>query len=489
MAAVGADMLINGRNNQGVISLRYERRFGETGNSSTIYGGGNGDTVSGIAHLSSAIVPNTIRLDYGGYATRTWVSNSGAALPNAPGPGEQSQVYAGYVGPTLTTHVGDVAVDGHYRIGYAHVGTPGFYNAPGGVAANGPNIIAQNSVAQDAHLAVGTRPGEIARVGLGADAGYYHEHVDVLDQKLHDMHVRGEVTLPVSDTTAVVGGVGYEDVRVSSHDAVRDVNGNPVLTANGQYITNWATPSYVAFNTKGLIWDAGVIWRPSRKTNFEGHVGRRYGGFAGWGSFSYQPTERTSFNAVAYDDITGFGGALTNSLFNLPDQFDTVRDGITGNVSSCMATQGATNCIGGVLGSVSSAVHRDRGFTAGVGFDYGRIQTGFGFGYDRHEYLAAPQTVFANLNGKVDNTWWLAAYLSGRIDRQSLFETTLEAYTFTTDTVPHGNLRAIRAVGIYQHYFSDHLSGNAALSIDGINRDALNDLWTASGSVGMRYTF
>ena len=482
LVAAGADVLVNGNNNQGIISLRYEHRFGWGRENS-------GDSLDGIAHVSSAIIPNTLRLDYGGYANRSYITNSGAALPAAPnGSDNLSQIYSAYIGPTLTTHIGPAAVDGHYRVGYTSVGEPpSFTNA--NAAGPVPDMVHEHSVAQDAQLSIGTRPGEVAPVGLGADAGHYVETVSVLDQKLHDNHVRAEVTIPVSDTTAVVGGVGYEDVQVSSHDAKRDANGNPIFSPGGQFITDYASPRYIAFDSQGLIYDGGVIWRPSRRTNLEVHVGRRYGGFSGFGTFTYRPSARLSVNAVAYDDITGFGGALDNSLFNLPSQFATVRDAITGNVSSCMAQQGATNCLGGVLGSVSSAVHRDRGFTSGIGLDMGRFQTGVGLGYDRHTYIAAPQTVFAAINGKVDQYYWVAAYLSGTIDQQSLFEATVEAYKFKTDVVQNGNLDAIRMVGIYQHYFTPHLSGSAAMSIDGINRDALGDVWSTSGTVGVRYTF
>ena len=42
----------------------------------------------------------------------------------------------------------------------------------------------------------------------------------------------------------------------------------------------------------GLIWDAGVMWRPSRRTSLESYVGRRYGTMSYHGTFAYAPSSR-----------------------------------------------------------------------------------------------------------------------------------------------------------------------------------------------------
>ena len=41
------------------------------------------------------------------------------------------------------------------------------------------------------------------------------------------------------------------------------------------------------------------MWRPSRRTALEAHVGRRYGSMTYYGSFAYAPNKNLSFT-IAY---------------------------------------------------------------------------------------------------------------------------------------------------------------------------------------------
>src|SRR5690606_20245929 len=111
-----------------------------------------------------------------------------------------------------------------------------------------------------------------------------------------DRHVRGDVIVPVSPVLAVVGGVGYEDVEVSSRDALRDAAGNPVIGNDGRYVTDESAPRVIAYETDGLIWDVGVMWRPSRRTSLEAFVGKRYDSTTYYGTFAYAPNARESVN-------------------------------------------------------------------------------------------------------------------------------------------------------------------------------------------------
>ena len=475
--AVGVDAMVNGRNNQGMVSLRYERRFG--------WGrAANTNSVTGVAHMSSAIIPETLRMDYGGYAGRTHIESNGAAVSASSD--ALTQVYSLYAGPTLTTHAGDVAITGHYHIGYTKIGSADNVLVPAGQARAD---IFDHSTVHDAKLAAGVRPGEVLPVGLSVEGGYYQEDVSNLAQRVKDAHVRGEITIPVADDVALVGGLGYEKTTVSSHNAVLDATGAPVLDSSGRLITDYTTPRYIAFDSDGLIWDVGVVWRPSRRTNMEVHVGRRYGEVGAYGFLTYQPNDRTSFNIVAYNNIAGFGGTLTNSLMNMPSQFSAVRDGITGNLTSCVSSSQSGGCLAGALGSANSTVYRGRGVSVSYGLDFSRIRTGIGAGWDRRQYIASTQTVLAALNGKVDQYFWAGAFVGATLTPHSSFETTVDAYHFQSGLSSAGDLNAIRAVGLYQYYFSHHLTASASLAIDGISRQQLDDIWAASGSVGMRYTF
>ncbi|HWU04569.1 MAG TPA: preprotein translocase subunit YajC [Novosphingobium sp.] len=482
--AAGADAVFNGRNNQGIVSLRYERRIGWT---DSTYGNGNGSGLTGIARMSSAIAGDTLRMDYGGYANRTYVSASGANFATGAASGDAlTQVWSVYAGPTLTTHVGPVGVVAAYHAGYSATDVGGTLNSAGGSTA--ANLLA-HSVVQDARVAASVKPGQVAPVGLGAEAGLYQENVSNLDQQVLDKHVRGEVRVPVSNTAQLVGGIGYEHVTVGSRDAVRDANGDPVVDAKGRYVTDYSTPRQIAFDADGLIWDVGVVWRPSPRTALEAHVGRRYGQLGGYGSFYYRPSARSSVNLMVYNSIGGFGGQMTTSLFGLPTDFSTVRDPITGSLGSCVVSSQGGGCIGGATGSLNSTIYRGRGVALSYMYNRGRWQTGIGAGYDRREYLAAPDTVLAVYNGKDDDYYWVSAYVGTRLSEKSSLNTTLSAYRFDSGLTSSGDLTAVRAVAMYQYYMSHHLSASASLGIDGITRDSLEDIWVASGSVGMRYAF
>ena len=108
-----------------------------------------------------------------------------------------------------------------------------------------------------------------------------------LSQRYEGKYARGDVVLPVLPTLALTAGVGYEKIEVSQKDPLLDAAGNPVTDSKGRFVTDPASPRRIAYETDGLIYDAGVIWRPSPRTTLQARVGRRYGGMTYTGSLSY----------------------------------------------------------------------------------------------------------------------------------------------------------------------------------------------------------
>jgi hypothetical protein len=478
--AAGVDLSVRGRNTQAAASLRYERRIGY-GNSPS------GDVVSGVARASAALVPHTLTIEGGALATRTRIDSNGSSTIGTPlGNGNSAQLYSLYAGPMLTTHAGDVAITGTYLLGYTQVGTDnGIALAPGGPAVD----VFDHSVAHNAQLHAGVRAGDVLPVGLGLGGGFYQEDISNLDQRVRDINLRADVTLPVSSDVALVGGIGYEKVQVSSRDALRDGAGNPVIGSNGRYVTDSSAPRIMAYDTSGLIWDAGVMWRPSRRTALEAHVGRRYGTISYYGSFAYSPNSRSSVNVAVYDNVSGFGGQLNRALAGMPTQFEAARNPLTGDLSTCLVSLEKGNCLGGVLGSVRSATFRGRGVMASYGISLGSLQAGIGAGYDRRKFIAAPGTVLASANGLTDENWWVSANVSGRIDARSSFGANVSAKWFDTNIGTGGSGSAFSASGAYNRNLTDNLTATAALGIEGINQQALADVWSASALLGVRYSF
>ncbi|MCB5424624.1 autotransporter outer membrane beta-barrel domain-containing protein [Altererythrobacter sp. CC-YST694] len=481
--AAGVDAQVTGRNTAGAISLRYERRIGWEKDSP------DGDLISGIARVGVGLIPQTLTLEAGGIAARTRVEGNGASIlsPIVDNAGK-ANIYGVYAGPSLHTGMGDLEVEGHYRIGYTKVEEPdALVSAPGAE----PVDVFDESVVQNAQLRVGARPNTLLPVGVGVGAGWYREDINNLDQRVDDRHVRADVTVPVSPSLALVGGVGYEDVKISSRDAVLDGQGKPVVGADGRYVTDKSSPRQIAYQTDGLIWDAGVLWRPSRRTSLEAHVGRRYGSMSYYGSLSYQPSSRSSFNVGVYDTVSGFGGQLNNALANLPTEFQALRNPISGDITGCVDSLDKGACLGSVLSAVRSSTFRSRGVAATYAKRFGRWQAGIGAGYDNRKFIAADNTVLADVNGKADETVWLAAYLNGRLGDSSSVSTNIYASWFDSDFELAGGSTGFGASAAYYRSITQHLSATAAVSIDGVNRDnsTLDDTLSAAALLGMRYSF
>lgn len=484
--AAGLDANFSGRSSQGAVSVRYERRFGYD-NSRVA----DSDVVSGVARASVGIVPRSLTLEGGAMAARLSVENNGSTVAGRES-NSTSQVYGLYIGPSLRSQIGDLHVTGHYRFGYNRVESPGaLVTAPG----QNPADIYDEGTVHNAMVHAGVKPGTVLPIGVGISAGWNREDVSNLDQRIDDKSVRGDVVLPVGSDLALVAGIGYEDVTVSNRDAVRDPGtGLPVIGPDGRYVTDKSQPRQIAYESEGLTWDAGVIWRPSKRTALEAHVGRRYGSTSYYGSFAYAPNARTSVNVSVYDSISGFGGLLNNRLAGLPTQFDANRNPLTGDLGGCVAGTGSVgtgqaSCLNGALASVSSSVFRGRGVMASIGVSGPRLQYGIGAGYDRRKFIAAPGTVLASANGVIDENVWMGAYLNGRIDRQSSFGTNVWASWYQSGDGVAGDVTALGATAAYYRSLTGRLSATVAVGVQGVDRELLDDVWTAQGMVGVRYSF
>ena len=478
--AAGVDAAISGRNNAAGVSLRYERRIG--------YGDvRDSDTLSGVARASVGLVPGNVTLDAGALAARTSIGQGGSAnLTNFRDVGNTSQIYSVFAGPSFQAAAGDVAVQGGYHVGYSRVESPdAIVAAPGAPAVD----VFDESVTHDAQLRASTRPGTVLPVGLGVGGGWREQEVSNLDQRVRDRHLRADVTVQLDYDFAVIGGVGYEDVEVSSRDAVRDVQGNPVSGPDGRFITDKSAPRSIAYETDGLIWDAGVLWRPSTRTSISATVGRRYGSMTYYGALSYQPTVRSSLTLTAYDNITNFGGVLVDNLSALPTDFDAFRNPISGDLTPCVNSTEGNNCALGGIGSVRSAVFRNRGAAASYAVNAGRTGFGFAAGFDRRKFIAAADTVLADLNGVVDESVWAAAFFNQQLDARSGINANALINWFEGGRGEEGSATGYSASLSYYRNLLAGLSGTAAVGLDGITRDALPDYQAASALLGLRYSF
>lgn len=480
--AAGVDVSVHGRRTGASASLRYERHFGWGKRAS------DGDAVSGIARGYATIAPG-IQFEAGALAARSRVDANGAAVLGggvAAGP-SAGKVYSAYAGPTVSRQLGAVKVEGGYRLGYSRVDTGDTaHAAPGAARAD----LFDDSVSHAASVRLATRPGDPLPVGLGIGASANREDVSNLDQRVDDRTLRVDATLPVSQDVAVVAGVGYENLKVSGRDALRDAAGNPVVGRNGRIRTDKTAPRRIAYQAEGLIWDAGVVWKPSRRTAFEAHVGKRYGSTTYYGSFAYAPTARSSVNVSLYDSVGGFGGQVSRALAELPVEFEANRNVLTGDITGCVGAVEGKTCLAGALGSVRSSAFRARGIAASYNAQLGRMQGGVGLGYERRRFMAAPGTILAAANGVVDENLWLSTYLNAQVGARGTVSTNAYGNLFRNGGGSAGEVRAVGASAAYGHAITRQLSATAALGIEGyLNESLPDDVWQASALVGVRYTF
>ncbi len=486
--AAGVDASVQGRRAGGSVSLRYDRviSYGDDLSPNV----SPSDSLSGVARGYVAAAPG-LTLEAGGLAARTRVDSNGGSTIASGQPidsDNEARVYSLYAGPNLSTNVGPAQVSTNYRFGYNRVEEPSATLVDNTATLSD---VAEESIVHSANARIAVDPGRVLPVGVAVGAGAFQEEVSNSDQRVRDFYGRGDLTFPVGPGLAVVGGVGYEYVQVANRDVVRDGSGNPVVGSDGRYQTDDSSPRKIAFETEGLIWDVGVVWKPSRRTQLEAHYGRRYDSDTYYGTFSWRPSSRSAFNASVYSGISGFGGVLTNSLANLPSGFIASRNALTGDFSGCVSgtgTAGSADCLGGALSSVRSAVFKNRGVNLGYSATNGRVTTGFGVGYDRRSYYGAPGTLLAAANGQVDESFYGNVSLGAPLGpRGSVAVNGYASYLKQADDALSDAL-LLGASAAYSRSILGNLSARAALSLDTIDSELIDET-NASALLGLRYDF
>ena len=480
--AVGVDAAISGQNNAASASVRYARQIGWGKKA------GDGDVISGLVRGYATVTPG-VTIEGGALAASSRVDGVGSGSLGGLVPGNSStDIYSIYAGPSVTTRVGDVAINGNYRAGFTKVKNNNAYVPEAGGAAVD---VFDKSVTQVADLEAGVAPGDLLPVGLAVGGSFYQEDISNLDQRVRDMQARAMVTVPVGRTVQVVGAIGYEDVEISNRDAVYGESGAPLIGSDGRYVTDKSSPRILAYDVSGLIWDVAVMWRPSRRTSLSAHVGRRYGSTSFGGTLAYAPNDRSQLSIAVYDNVAGFGGQLNRFLNDLPDDFEAVRDPVSGDLLGCVDSIEGNNCLSGALGSVRSSTFRARGVSASYATRLGGLNAGIGIGYDRRKFVAAEGTILASANGVIDENYWLAAYLSGQLGRDAGWSANAYGRWLSSNDPLFDDVTAYGASAAYYRLIMPRLRGTVAIAVDGATRDdpAIDDIWTATAMAGLRYSF
>lgn len=479
--AAGVDASVQTKRTQLQVSYRYERRFSYSKKV------GDDDVHSGLARASVRVAPG-VTLEGGAIATRVRSDIRGAAPGNLAGNVDNiSQVYSAYVGPTVASHVGPVGVAASYRFGFTKAEAPGTT----GVAPGSPKLdVFDTSQSHVFNASAGVKAGAVLPVGVNVSAGYERDTAGQLDQKYESKVVRGDLVLPVLPTLAVTGGAGYEKITVSQKDALRDANGVPVTDSRGRFQTDPASPARIAYQTDGLIYDAGVIWRPSPRTTLQARAGRRYGGMTYTGSFSYAASQAIGIQIGVYDSVDTFGRQLREGISNLPTSFIDQRDAFAQQFSGCTfgtSSAAAGGCLNGVFQSISTAAYRARGVDAVIAAKRGPLSFGVGAGYAQRRFYAPSGTGFS-IDGVTDDSYYAQAYVSAPINRNSGVSGNIFANYYESGISAAPGVFSTGATALYYHNFG-RIATTASAGLYSFNQKGTEDQLSAQGQVGMRYQF
>jgi uncharacterized protein (PEP-CTERM system associated) len=470
--AAGVDGTIQTRRVTAQVSYRYERDIDWQD------GGIDQDAHAGLAMVNVQIVPGALQLDAGGLATRTGGDGRVFGVTNRT---DNVDVYSAYVGPTLSTHAGPLAINASYRLGSVWVDD----HRPTGPLDEDFN----HSTAQSATASIGMAPGHGLPIGWTVGAGYAREDTaGRFDQDFEGMYVRGAAVVPIGPTLALTAGVGYEDIEASQLDFVRDGTGFPVIGPNGP-TPNPNAPRLLTYDMSDVMYDGGIIWRPSPRTELQARAGHRYGGTTYTGSLDHQFNEHQGVHAEVFDTVETFGRSLTNDYAGLPVDLDVNRDPLTGGLGGCVFStrgQGGT-CFDRSLSAITGSTFRMRGGSLVFSGERGLWSYGLGAGYAHRRY-ARPTVPGVASFAQTDDVWSVYGSLSRQLSRVSDVNFDAFASWYSNDVDPN-TIRTLGATLSYnRRLFLERLQMLASVGIYNSD-DGTDSATNASALGGLRYTF
>lgn len=487
--AAGVEASLQTRRTQAQVSYRYERRISYSKRV------GDTDVHSGLARAAIGVAPG-VRIEGGAIATRARSDIRGGAPVNLVGNVDNiAQVYSAYVGPNLTKTVGPVGIAASYQYGYTKTEAPGRVALPAG---SQPLDVFDSAQSHVVTASAGVRPGRVLPVGVTVSGAYENDTASQLDQRYESGVVRAEAILPVASTLAVTAGAGYEKITVTQKDPLRDAAGAPVVDARGRFATDPATPPRIAYQTDGLIYDGGIIWRPGPRTSLQARIGQRYGGMTYSGTLTYAASRAIGMQIVVYDSVDTFARQLRQSLSGLPTSFVDQRDAFGQQFSGCTfggagsATGGgaggaAGGCLNGVFQSISTSAYRARGVDGVVSAHCGAFNVGVGAGYASRRFSTPVGSGFT-VDGVTDQSVYAQAFFAVPIDRVSGINGNVFVNAYDSGIAAAPSIFSTGATGLYYHSFG-RIAAQASAGVYAFNQKGIDDQLSAQAQLGMRYHF
>lgn len=483
--AAGVDAGIRTQRIETTVSYRYERRFAWNDDLA------DDEVHSGLARINYTAIPELLTIEAGALATRARTDIRGGAPVFLTGDNRNvSDVFAAYAGPNLRGEIGAMNWAAGYRLGYVKVRDGLGVDLPPGQR---PLDRYDDSTSHTAYASIGMETG-ILPFGWSVAAGYEREDASQLDQRYEALYVRGDVTVPVSYTVALTAGVGYEDLQSSQRAPLLGADGFPVLNGNGGFVTDPASPRLLAYDENGLIYDAGVIWKPNRRTTLEARIGKRYGATAITGLLSWQTGPQSALNITVYNAVDSFGRSLNRNLSGLPASFNVPRNGLTNRFGGCVfgsnpGAGGTGGCFNDSFQSITTANYRSRGVTALYSARIHGWEVGIGGGYAERRYLSPLfQTIFAQ-DGVKDSSITLQGTLARQLAPRTSLENAVYVDFYDPGIPGAADVTSAGATSALFHNFTDRLTGNATVGLYAFDQEGFESDLSGQLLLGMRYQF
>lgn len=475
----GVDAGVSTRRIELGASYRYERRIGWDGAID------DENVHSGLARAELRVARG-LSIEAGAIAARARTEIGGDDLGLLTGDNSNStQIYSVYAGPTVSTNAGPLEIGAAYRFGYTHVEDNSLANAD----PNQPPVdYVDRTEYHSAYASVGMSAGEQLPFGWTATAGWEREDARQLDQRYEGYYGRLDVTVPVTPTLALIGGVGYENIEISQRDVLVDANGEPVLDANGRFQSDPNSPRLLAFDTDGFIYDGGILWRPNSRLTLTAVAGERYDTTYYAGSLSYQASEYSGVNAAVYNTVESFGRSTTNTLAGLPTDFTVGRNGFN-QFNGCAFSVEGGGCFDDGFGSLNSSNYRSRGASLTWAGGRGPWSYGVGAGYQNRRYFQPATNANFTLDRVTDEVFALQGNLGYQLTPGSSLDGNLYANWFESgiagvaDVFSTGG-SATYSVNLWRGLSAQASAGLFANDIEGEETD-----WLGSLLFGVYYGF
>lgn len=475
--AVGVDGQVATRRVAASFGYRYERRFELNGDLP------DSDVHSGIAQVRAQLVPNVVTVEAAGIATRTG-GTGGAFGVNEREAG--TEVYGGYVGPTVSTHAGNVALNAFYRLGYINVDD----DSLAGAASPEGNF---NSTIHMAGVSAGIEPGVATPVGVTVSAGHVSASNSSFDSEFEGQFARADALMPVNPSLALTAGVGYSRSRATQQDLLRDGSGAPIIDGNGNLTPDPVAPRVTAYDVEGVYADAGFIWRPTPRSELQMRAGINDDGDPTvMGSAAFQVGRNFGFSFSLYDNDETYGTNLIRNLRNLPDEFVVERDPLSGGLATgCTFDEerpGRGVCLSPALQSITGASYRVRGGSvlfSGTGRQW---NWGGGISYAHRDFHLPDEPIFSDAFAPSDQD--IAVFASGgrRLGRSANIG--LDAFVSVYDS--DDPTREVTTIGgrvsFDQGFMMNRMQLLVALGLSHRSMFTADSL-VADGVVGVRYNF